>query len=207
MTENTQPFQLPPFDWSLQNAQRNRRFENDLANDQEGQRTMQWLLYFGPYAITYSGGIHPAVVGHGVISFVDSAKVGYYKWGRLTTKQLEALTRIRTERESILELSEIVKDFYIGKVGERIELMLTMGAQIPCQSFNGSSKYVYKFLDPDKRAVIWYGIKDNELALLDKGSTHKCMVTIVSHRIYIGENQTVVKDLVMAKSRKKRRIG
>ena len=77
---------------------------------------------------------------------------------------------------------------YIGEVGKRITLPLTLMRIHTFDGFNGDTLYINKFTDPDGNVVVWKTTAWHG----DEGKTYDITGTIKEHSEYRNEKQTVL---------------
>ncbi len=128
--------------------------------------------------------------------------------------------RRATDRKLYNEILKAEGTEYVGTIGKRQELLLTLLAVYKTEGYYGVT-FIHKFADVDGNAVTWFASNPdvvpegaaheatyNGKAQMTKGATYRVKATPKKHDEYNGQPQTVVARVAvqpLAKALKKRR--
>ncbi|MFO0892065.1 MAG: hypothetical protein U0790_23375 [Isosphaeraceae bacterium] len=117
-------------------------------------------------------------------NFFNSMWDAIRKYGKLSDRQLDA-TRAAIAREEAKRQSQ-----YVGTIGERIELTLTIERVIPIgeRGLYGQ-KYLNLCRDQQDNRIVYKG---TGYSLPGEGKTCRIKATVDSHTCYKGEKQTII---------------
>ena len=109
------------------------------------------------------------------------------EWTEVSTNDsLNPQTAIKTVVEA--KLYEPSKSEYVGKIGERIEVELTVTNAVTIDKGNYGPSTFYVMTDANENVYTWQTAAKN----CEKGTTHKIKGTIKDHKLYKNEKQTVL---------------
>jgi hypothetical protein len=134
--------------------------------------------------------------------FMGSMAKSFYKYGKLSPKQCEAILKgidARAARKAEWADKKAALDAdrqHVGTVGDKITLTLTIGHIVVLDGAYDTS-YIYIMEDADKNIVIYRGNSNAvgwtpEGTVRSKGDTFTIIATVKDHGVRNGVKQTVI---------------
>lgn len=174
----------------IANAQKTWRANTERASEIESALTV---------GMVHSN--HGAFMGYSD-DFIGKMAESFYKWGKLSPKQCEAILKgidARAARKAEWADKKAAVDAkreHIGTVGEKIALTLTVGHVVSLDGMYGTT-YIYIMEDANQNTVIYKGnskfvIFNEEGDFRAKGETFTIIATVKEHGVREGVKQTII---------------